>query len=300
MTRRRGPQTPLGRRLRDAIFGRVLQRSTVAGVVSVLCYALVVIAAAESKMVLPNACSLVTDAKAAAALGGSVASRLRPGSGGEDVCLWSAPASAGRNPTLSLLVLRVRKGDFVGSALANGGIPLAGVGEEAFRFPRYPGVLWAWNKDGAVEIQSTSGTSLRLLARFASSALARISRFGAPTPPSGTRAVDLRGCRGLPPVVGRGVEYGGKGFRCLTCEERSLYDKRWFVSALHRVACLCPVDARRDGGRALARVPACLSGSVRASAGVTGHGSWVSERLAADSGRGCRGVARLGLVPLVS
>ena len=87
---------------------------------------------------------------------------------------------------------------------------------------------------------------------------------------------------------------------CLTCEERSLYDKRWFVSALHRVACLCPVDARRDGGRALARVPACLSGSVRASAGVTGHGSWVSERLAADSGRGCRGVARLGLVPLVS
>ena len=125
-------------------------------------------------MVLPNACSLVTDATAAAALGGPVARRLNPSSGDEDVCLWTAPPSAGRRPTLSLLVLRVGKGDFVGSALANGGIPLVGVGEAAFRFPRYPGVFWAWKKDDAIEIQSTSGTSLRLLTRIASSALTRV------------------------------------------------------------------------------------------------------------------------------
>ena len=153
---------------------RVVQRSIVAGVVSALCYALVMTTAAEGKAFLPKACSLVTDAQAAAALGGRVASRLHPTSSGEDACVWAAPANAGSRPTLSLLVLRVQKSDFVDSALANGGIALAGIGEAAFSFRRYPGVLWAWKNDDAIEVQSTSGASLRLLTLIALPALKHV------------------------------------------------------------------------------------------------------------------------------
>ena len=163
-------RTPTSRPLSSA----VVQRSIVAGVVSALCYALVVTASAEGKTLLPNACSLLTDAQAAAALGGRVASRLHPTSSGEDACVWAGPANAGSRPTLSLLVLRVRKSDFVDSALANGGVAVSGVGETAFRFPRYPGVLWARKKDDAIEVQSSSGRPLRLLTRIALPALERL------------------------------------------------------------------------------------------------------------------------------
>ena len=119
---------------------------------------------------VPNACTLLTPAQVATALGGKSTSQRGFATRGAATCIWTAPG----NVMLNLQLLQMTKADFKqGLADEQGKQRLGGIGELAYVLGGGRAVT-AWHRGSTITVAYNTQTRLQAAKRVAAAAVARL------------------------------------------------------------------------------------------------------------------------------